>query len=163
MVASEFRKLQNRKNVGDRNRSGIFYNHCGLSDLLTNAKRYRKLIRLDIHICRDERCRDDHRKRNHKSSGNCPGHECSKIRFRNKWRNQILFGGEFVWNHPKNVSKKFKIAKLIFLAWKFKWIFNTWYFGLKFQRLKKKKILVRLPWKFKMSFEFWRENSNQYL
>ena len=124
MVASEFRKLQNRKNVGDRNRSGIFYNDCGLSDLLTNAKRYRKLIRLDIHICRDERCRDDHRKRNHKSSGNCPDHECSKIRFRNKWRNQILFGGEFVWNHPKNVSKKFKITKLIFLAWKFKFFWR---------------------------------------
>ena len=87
-----------KKKVGDRNRSGIFYNNMivVLSDLLTNAKGYHKLIRLDIHICRDERCRDAHRKRNRKSSGNCPGHECSRIRFRNKWRSRILFEGEFV-------------------------------------------------------------------
>ena len=74
---------------------GEFLQQCGLSDLLTYAKGYHKLILPGIHICRHGKYPDARRRHNHKSFGNYPDHGCNRIPSRNKWRNRTLWPSEF--------------------------------------------------------------------
>ena len=119
VFASE--KLQNRKKSWRPYQIGEFLQQCGLSDLLTYAKGYHKLILPGIHICRHGKYPDARRRRNHKSFGNYPDHGCSRIPSRNKWRNRTLWPSEFAWNlhrpiRLKHRAKPVKISSRLLIS-----------------------------------------------